>query len=242
LHDRPDYFDHPYFALRRAARRSEHRRCEMVFARLARAIDVGALRGERLLDIGCDTGGFLVAARDRYGVVPVGIDVSRRAVEAARARGVDARQATIEQAPEDFRDFAAITAIDLIEHVADPAAFISEVRRRLRQGGAVYLETPNFRSAVYAAGRWLAAAGAPRGPLERLFPAEHVHYFTAAAMAAMAERAGLEVVEMATRPLAWGDIAASAAVRLAMAPLQALDGITGRGILICALLRRRAGS
>ncbi len=240
LHDRDDYFDHPYFALRRADTAAQQRRCAAVFRRLAPALDPATLRGQPILDAGCDTGGLLVAARDLFGVLPFGIDVSGRAVAAARERGIEACRSTLEAAPGGFRDFAAITAIDLIEHLPDPNAFLLEVHRRLRPGGAVYLETPNIRSSVYAAGRILAAL--ERLPLhrllDRLFPAEHLHYFTAAALASMARCAGLDVVAISTRPLPWSGIAASTAVRLAMAPLQALDRVSGRDILICAVLRR----
>src|SRR6516165_8594983 len=76
LHDNAEYFDHPYFTRRRIITPSQGRRCRGVFQRLA--VDLASLPGERVLDIGCDTGTFLVAARDEFGIAPVGLDVAVR--------------------------------------------------------------------------------------------------------------------------------------------------------------------
>jgi cyclopropane fatty-acyl-phospholipid synthase-like methyltransferase len=240
IHDNESYFDHPYFELRRNQSRAQRRRCRTIFARLAPSINLQSLRGQRLLDVGCDTGSLLVAAREEYGIRPVGIDVAGRAVAVARENGVEALQTTLEAAPEDLTAFQVITAVDLVEHVPDPDAFLREVRRRLQPGGVTYLETPNIRSLVYVVGRVLArlTQGRPQSLFERIFPPQHVQYFTIDSLGQMAERTGYEVIEISTRPLPWHDIAASKAVRTGMAFLQFFDRFLGREILICAVLRR----
>src|SRR4051812_20389984 len=52
LHDNADYFRHPYFEQRRAAKRAIERRCHEAFVKIGRAISLNALRGERHLDVG----------------------------------------------------------------------------------------------------------------------------------------------------------------------------------------------
>ncbi len=77
---------------------------------------------------------------------------------------------------------------------------------------------------------------------ERLFPAEHVQYLTVSGMRQMAAAAGLQVVDISTRPLPRSDIAVSPIVRLALEALQRADGWAGRGILLCVTLRAQEGS
>ncbi|HYL76560.1 MAG TPA: class I SAM-dependent methyltransferase [Bryobacteraceae bacterium] len=236
IHDTGDYFDHPYFDLRRRLSPSIIRRCRYAFTQLGLAAD--SLRGQRVLDIGCDTGVFLQAAAQEFGIVPVGVDTASRAIAAAQQQGIEAYCAPIEQAPEHLHDFPAITAIDLIEHVAQPGDVLRAIRRRLRPGGALYLETPNIRSMVYQFGRALSHAVQPQQLLERLFPPQHVQYFTESSLAALCRSAGFEVVSIGRRALPWEDIATSFAVRAALAPLQLADRIFGTEILICAVLKR----
>ena len=198
------------------------------------------MRGQRLLDIGCDTGVFLRAASEEFGVVPIGIDVSARAVEAARQAGIEAYQTLLEEAPDRLSEFPLVTAIDVIEHVPDPGAFLRQVRSRLAPGGVLYVETPNIRSAVYALGRALSHVmdGSASGMIQRLFPPQHVQYFNAHSLNRLAKDSGFEVVQVDTRVLPLSDIAASPATRWAVGLLQALDRILRREILVWAVLRR----
>jgi len=242
IHDTEDYFDHPYFELRRRSGEAQLRRCREILSRLSLDGDTGWLRGERLLDIGCDTGAFLAIAAREFGILPIGVDVGARAIAVAAEQGIEAYRATIETAPEHLQGLGAITAIDLIEHVSDPASFLREIRTRLRPGGVVYVETPNIRSSVYSTGRVLSSVtgGRPAGLYERLFPAQHIQYFTQASLAALVRACDLELARIGTRVLPWDDIAASGFVRTGMAGMQTLDRLTGERILIWAVLRRPA--
>lgn len=240
LHDNGAYFEHPYFQLRRSATPSQRRRCADIFARIGEAVNLASLRGQRWLDIGCDTGLLLKAAQEELGIAPVGIDVAGRAVEMARRSGVDAYQFSIENAPPELSGFPVATAVDLIEHVPDPGEFLRRVRDRICPGGALYLETPNIRSAVYRFGRVLArlTSGGPVGLIERLFPPQHIQYFTAQSLIFLAQSSGFEVVRLSQRGLPMTDIAATPLARLPIAVLQALDRMAGTEILLCAVLRR----
>jgi|SRR5579863_1162208 len=240
IHDNSDYFEHPYFELRRSTGSRQVRRCRLIFAQIGRALNLALLRGKRVLDVGCDTGVFLSTAAAEFGIVPVGVDVAAIAIEAARRSGIEAYHTTIEEAPESLTEFTAITAIDLIEHVSDPKGFLREVFRRLRPGGVVYLETPNIRSAVYSAARMLSYVfrGRKSNILERVFPPQHIQYFTRNGLAGLARECSFEVAWLGTRALAWDDIAASAAVCAGMAVLQQADRLIGSRILLCTVLRR----
>ncbi len=102
--------------------------------------------GARVLDVGCGEGWF-TAALARAGREAVGIDVARgAAAPRARTRGraeLDCASSP-RRAPWPLQDvsFDAVWAGEVLEHVADTAGWLSEVRRVLRSGGALVLSTP----------------------------------------------------------------------------------------------------
>ena len=70
------------------------------------------------------------------------------------------------------------------------------MRSRLGPGGVLYVETPNIRSAVYTLGRVLSHVNqsSASGMIQRLFPPQHVQYFTTHSLSRLAKDSGLEVV------------------------------------------------
>jgi 2-polyprenyl-3-methyl-5-hydroxy-6-metoxy-1,4-benzoquinol methylase len=242
LHNDAAYFEHPYFQDRRGARRRLLDRCRRIFHRLSPAASPEAWRGKRFLDIGCDTGSLLETAAERWGVVPFGVEVSERAAAGARARGLAVHCGTIEEAPAKLRDLDGACAIDVVEHVADPARFLGAVRERLRPGAGLYIQTPNIASSIYWLGQSLFAwtGGRPRATLERTFPAEHVHYLTPRGLGALGRRCGFEVESLGTRTMPASEIATSPPVLLAIMALQCLDAWRRERVLLHAVLRRPA--
>ena len=103
---------------------------------------VGA--GDRVLDVGCGEGRFALELV-RAGAHVVGIDVAGEPLRRARERNpeLDLRLVVGER-PWELEDasFDAVWAGEVIEHVADTAAWLSEVRRVLRSGGSLLLSTP----------------------------------------------------------------------------------------------------
>jgi SAM-dependent methyltransferase len=202
------------------------------------------LRGRRMLDVGCDTGDFVLAAQAAARVDPYGVDISTRAADIARNRGVIVSASDLGDAPHDFEDFALITAIDVIEHVGQPEDLLESIASRLAPDGVVYIETPNWGSAVYRTGERVAsmARGHPKWLFERLFPPEHVQYFTVDGFQALLARIPLQAVLITTRPLSFRAVAGSLPVRAGAWLAQLPDRAPDRRILICVLLQRREGS
>src|SRR5262249_19686739 len=110
-------------------------------------IGEGRLAGA-LLDVGCSTGGLVVAAAGRVSAV-VGVDAALRWLAVGtvrlRAAGVEAPLvcANAEHLPFAADTFAAVTAVDLIEHVVDPAPVLAECWRVARAAGVFYSSTNN---------------------------------------------------------------------------------------------------
>jgi 2-polyprenyl-6-hydroxyphenyl methylase/3-demethylubiquinone-9 3-methyltransferase len=98
----------------------------------------------RVLDVGCGEGVF-AAELARAGAQVVGIDAAEEPLRRARARHpeLDLRLVDGEgEWPLPDAGFDVVWAGEVIEHVADTAAWLSEVRRVLRSGGALLLSTP----------------------------------------------------------------------------------------------------
>ncbi len=99
--------------------------------------------GLRVLNVGCGTGGFTVAAR-RAGARCVGIDTERDAIDICRLKDErGAVQGAAEALPFRTGTFDLVYCFSTLEHVADVAGAIREMVRVTRAGGAVYVHGPN---------------------------------------------------------------------------------------------------
>lgn len=103
----------------------------------------------RILDVGCG-GGILSEALARAGAQVTAIDLSAPSLEAARqhagAQGlqIDYRLQSAEQiAEEEAGRFDAVTCMEMLEHVPDPARVIAACARVLKPGGRAFFSTIN---------------------------------------------------------------------------------------------------
>jgi len=107
--------------------------------------------GSRLLDLGCSTGGLLVAAHGGYSEL-IGVDVALRWLAVGLIRLRDANVAATlvcanaEHLPFADGAFGAVTCTDTLEHLRDAAAGLVEARR-VSRAGARLLATANNRVA-----------------------------------------------------------------------------------------------
>lgn len=131
-------------------------------ARLGYVADRTTLRNAEVLDVGCG-GGLLSEALAREGAHVTALDLSPELVKVARLHGlesgvkVDYRVQSVESlAVEKAGHFDAITCMEMLEHVPDPAAIIQACATLLKPGGKLFLSTLNRTPAAFA----LAIVGA----------------------------------------------------------------------------------
>jgi ubiquinone/menaquinone biosynthesis C-methylase UbiE len=101
--------------------------------------------GDHALDEGCGDGRFTGLLAE-VGAEPIGVDVAEAALRRARTAHPRIRFVrTPMEGPLPFDDgaFDVVWASEVIEHVADTARWLSEVRRVIRPGGRLLLTTPN---------------------------------------------------------------------------------------------------
>src|SRR5436189_2123003 len=115
---------------------------------LPRLIDFNAYRGKKVLDIGCGAGVDL-ARFARGGAIVTGVDLSRSAIELARAnfdqQGIrgDLRVEDGEQLPFPASSFDLVYGYGVVQYTANPQRLVDECRRVLAPGGRAIFQVYN---------------------------------------------------------------------------------------------------
>jgi len=141
-------------------------------ARLGYVLERLKLRGARVLDVGCGAG-LLSEAMAREGAEVVALDLAPELVEVAKLHllesglKVDYRLQSVEAlAAEAPASFAAITCMEMLEHVPDPGSVLAACAALLKPGGRLFVSTLNRTPAAFAVaivGAEYVAGLLPRG-------------------------------------------------------------------------------
>ena len=113
-----------------------------------------AFSGLRILDIGCG-GGLLAEPMARLGAEVVGADAAERNIPVARVHAeqsglrIDYRHTTAEALADAGERFDAVLNMEVVEHVADPLAYLTACQRLLKPGGIHICSTINRNPKSY---------------------------------------------------------------------------------------------
>jgi 2-polyprenyl-6-hydroxyphenyl methylase / 3-demethylubiquinone-9 3-methyltransferase len=158
-----------------------------------------ALAGKRVLDVGCG-GGILAEAMAERGARVTGIDLSEKSLRVAELHLLQSKAAVdYEQAsPEDYAarhagEFDALTCMELLEHVPEPATVVAACARLVRPGGQLFFSTINRNAKAYL----FAVIGAEY--ILRLLPRgthDYLRFIKPSELSRYARAAGLRVAEL----------------------------------------------
>ena len=164
--------------------------------------------GLRLLDIGCG-GGLLCEPMARLGATVIGVDAAPRNIPVAQVHAaqsgleIDYRIGTAEGLAAAGEVFDVVLNMEVVEHVADPQAYLTACQQLLKPGGLMICSTLNrnpksFMMAIVGAEwvmRWL-----PKGTHD------WAKFITPAELYALIRGAGLDPVDrkgMVFNPVSW---------------------------------------
>jgi 2-polyprenyl-6-hydroxyphenyl methylase/3-demethylubiquinone-9 3-methyltransferase len=152
------------------------------------------LAGRKALDVGCGAG-LLTEPLARLGAEVTGLDAAPENIAVARlhAEGpglaIDYRAGGVEDLSGERFDL--VVSMEVVEHVADPAAFIGGLAAALADGGLLILSTPNrtplSKLALITVGEGFGMV--PKGTHD------HDKFLTPEELGGLIEQAGLEVVD-----------------------------------------------
>ena len=168
-------------------------------ARLGYVAERTTLRDAAMLDVGCGAG-LLSESLAQSGAKVTAIDLAPNLLKVARLHGiesgikVDYREASVEKLAEEMpAAFDAITCMEMLEHVPEPASVIEACAKLLKPGGRLFLSTLNRTPAAFA----VAIVGAEY--VARLLPKgthQYRDFIKPSELAAWLREAGLELEDV----------------------------------------------
>lgn len=169
----------------------------------------GSLLGKKLrrlskagnfLDIGCSTGHFLKGVRDSSGWECFGTEFSENAASYAKEKlGLDVRPGDIKTAGFPENCFNYIQMNNVLEHVTDPAAFLTEIYRILKPAGTFQLMIPNGKLDILLLKRFYEEEKSP--PISK---DGHIFFFPAKTLMALLTNTGFKISRARTCSIARG--------------------------------------
>lgn len=142
-----DLYDANYYVFRKADA-DYFARTSAVYQRTVAMLPNNTL-GKSVLEVGSGKG-YLLAVLGGLGWEAFGVEISVDAVAyAQKSFGIDGYAGTIDKylATGYARQFPVVLCIDILEHVTDPARFVSKLVQVTEVGGYVVIDTPNADSA-----------------------------------------------------------------------------------------------
>lgn len=148
----------------------------------------GYRKTNKMLDVGCGPGLFLIEAKKR-GWEVFGTEYTNNQIEYLKQKGINTYQGKLTSEAFEPEMFDIIISSEVIEHINNPVEELTHFNRILRKGGLVYITTPNFN----AIERYLL-----RGDYEIIEYPNHLCYYTKTTLNLLLEQQGFKKLKLTT--------------------------------------------
>jgi 2-polyprenyl-3-methyl-5-hydroxy-6-metoxy-1,4-benzoquinol methylase len=118
---------------------------ELLQRKAVRQIEQFYPRKGRLLDVGCGTGVFLLAAQ-QSGWDTLGLEGNPQAAAEARTRARNVKQGDLADEQWASASFDVVTLWQVLEHLPEPLPILRKLREALKPGGFLFVAVPNAAS------------------------------------------------------------------------------------------------
>lgn len=141
-------------------------------------------QGSTVLDLGCGDGSLLAFLRQHRSVRPYGLELSQKASELARQKGLEVIEADLTRGPVSLPQVDYIIISEVLEHIPNPEAVLLQVRDRFNK--RLIVDVPNT-GALNDRLRLLLG----RFPKQWVFhPGEHLRFWTVSDFLTMSRQLG----------------------------------------------------
>ncbi len=138
----------------------------------------------KLLDIGCNIGVFLSEAR-AASFETTGIELNRECAEYAQSHfNLSVHSDYLDNIAFEADSFDVVTMYDVLEHIPDLHSMLAEIRRVLKPGGLLVVQSPNLDSLM---------ADLSKSAWGWLSPPDHLYHFTPGALSSLLVQTGYDV-------------------------------------------------
>jgi len=140
----------------------------------------------RLLDVGCNMGHLLFAAR-KAGWKADGLEINKGLVPTLRSNGFTIYDTFLETANIAPATYDVLVANQVLEHVPEPLEFLNAAKRVVKPGGIIFLSLPCYWSpypVILKRDNWYS-----------LLPEEHIWQFSRSNLISLLEKSALNVLD-----------------------------------------------
>lgn len=145
-------------------------------------------KNNRILDVGCGNGDFLMAAREK-GWDCWGTEFSLAAVNLCKSKGLNVLHGSLEELAGQLPEFDVVVSIEVIEHINNPKKETELIYKLLRPMGLFYVTTPNFNSIM----RIIL-----KNKFDIIVYPEHLGYFTPLSLTTLMRSSGFKKIKTTT--------------------------------------------
>ncbi|MCR4275187.1 MAG: class I SAM-dependent methyltransferase [Candidatus Wolfebacteria bacterium] len=146
-------------------------------------------KNKSFLEIGCSAGQFLRHIKDSFEKCE-GVELDSKCADFVENKfNIKVCKNELSQCGFEKESFDFIAAFQVLEHTLNPAEFLFDVKKHLKDGGKIFIEVPNLYDALLKV--WQIPA------YQRFYYHEaHTHYFSKKSLEKLFEKTGYKIDEI----------------------------------------------